>query len=140
MNRQMLTTKLRSNGYKVTPQRLEICELILSSKEHPTADQIYQKVKEKFPTISSATVYQTLHLLRGLGLLQELGLYGMSTRYDPNISPHINVICPKCGKIFDYETEDIKKLWNQIVSNIGFNPIGQRLDIYAYCERCKGPR
>jgi len=129
--------KLHHSGYKITPQRLEICELILSSKDHPTADQIYQKILQKFPTISLATVYQTVHLLKELGLLQELGFADMSSRYDPNTAPHINVICPKCGLIYDYEPKRAKELWSQIVAELRFKPIGQRLDVYKYCNKCR---
>jgi Fur family peroxide stress response transcriptional regulator len=136
MDDQQLITKLRSKGYKVTPQRLAICKLILSSKNHPSAEQIYQKVKKTYPTISLATVYLTLDLLRNLGLVQELGFSDRSSRYDPNNSPHINVICPKCGKIYDYEATNVKKLWSQIVMEAGLTPLRQRLDLYALCDKC----
>lgn len=137
MNTQHVIAKLRHGGYKITPQRLAICKLILSSKDHPTAEQIYQKILRKFPTISLATVYQTLHLLKELGLLQELGFVDMSSRYDPDTSPHINVICPKCGHISDYNAKSVRQLWLQITAELGFKPIGQRLDVYAYCDKCR---
>src|SRR3989337_144657 len=108
MDTQSLIARLRYEGYKITPQRLAICRLILSSKDHPTADQIYQKVSKEFPAISLATVYHTIHLLKELGLLQELGFVDRSSRYDPNTAPHINVVCPKCGEIQDYEAESVK--------------------------------
>jgi Fur family peroxide stress response transcriptional regulator len=136
MNDQQLITKLHSKGYKVTPQRLAICKLLLSSKNHPSADQIYQEVKKTYPTISLATVYFTLDLLKDLGLVQELGFSERSSRYDPNTSPHINVICPKCGKIYDYEAASVKKLWSQIVAEMSFTPLRQRLDIYTLCDKC----
>ncbi len=136
MEAERLVAKLRKSGYKVTPQRLAICEAILSSREHPTADQIYEKVRKKHPTMSLATVYQTLHLLSEIGLLQELGFSNCISRYDPNTSPHINIVCGKCGKIQDYRTESVGKLWTQIVEELGFQPIGQRIDIYRYCDRC----
>lgn len=136
MNTKRLISKLREEGYKVTPQRLAICELALSSKDHPTADQIHHEIMKKYPTISLATVYQTLHLLTDMGLLQELGFSDKSSRYDSNTSPHINVICPKCEDIYDYEAKNVKRLWSQIIGELGFQPIGQRLDIYRYCEKC----
>lgn len=136
MNIQQLMAKLREEGYKVTPQRLAICELALSSKEHPTADQIHQEIIKKYPTISLATVYQTLHLLSDMGVLQELGFSDKSSRYDSNTAPHINVVCLKCGEIYDYEAKNVRKLWSQIVEDLGFKPIGQRLDVYRYCEKC----
>jgi len=136
MKTEQLIAELRKSGFKVTPQRLAICETILSSKEHPTADQVYEKVKEKYPTISLATVYQTLHLLSQIGLVQEMGFSGCISRFDPNTSPHINIICQKCGRIEDYKTESIDKLWAQIIKELGFKPIGQRIDIYTYCNKC----
>jgi len=137
MRTQQLIAKLHETGYKVTPQRLAICELILSSKDHPTADQIHQEVKKKHPTMSLATVYQTLHLLSESGLLQELGFSDSISRYDPDTSPHINIICKKCGKIQDYKAESVGRLWSQIVRELGFEPIGQRIDIYRCCDQCQ---
>ena len=137
MNIKQIIAMLRERGYKVTPQRLAVCKLILSSKEHPTAEQIYWKVKEEHPSMSPSTVYQTLHLLTNLGLVQELGLSDGISRYDPNTSPHINVVCQKCGKITDYEAESIKEMWSKIVEELGFKPTGQRLEIFRYCDECK---
>ena len=83
------------------------------------------------------TIYKTLHLLQKLGLLQELGFNEGSIRYDPDMELHINMVCFKCGKINDYKAEDFNDHWLNIVSNIGVNPIGQRIDIYYECEECK---
>ena len=137
MNSRQLIIKLREKGFKVTPQRLAICDFVLSSKEHPTTDQVYQEVKKNHPTMSLATAYQTLHLLTEIGLLQELELSNRIFRYDPNISPHINIICENCGKIQDYESESMKNFWSQIIQDLGFKPTGQRLDIYRHCDRCQ---
>jgi Fur family peroxide stress response transcriptional regulator len=136
METRQLVARLRESGCKVTPQRLAVCEIILSSKEHPTADQIHEKVKKKHPTMSLATVYQTLHLLSEIGLLQELGFSNSLSRYDPNTSPHINIVCRKCGKIQDYEAESVRKLWSQIIRELDFEPVGQRIDIYRCCDQC----
>jgi len=136
METEQLVTKLRESGFKVTPQRLAVCKIILTSKDHPTADEIYEKVKKRHPTMSLATVYQTLHLLSEIGLLQELGFSNSISRYEPDTSPHINIVCVKCGKIEDYKAESVEKLWALIVKELGFKPVGQRLDIYRCCDRC----
>jgi Fur family peroxide stress response transcriptional regulator len=117
MDDQQFIKKLHSKGYKVTPQRLAICKLLFSSKDHPSADQIYQEVKKQYPTISLATVYFTLDLLKDLGLVQELGFSDRSSRYD-------------------YEAASAKKLWSQIVAEMSFTPLRQRLDIYTLCDKC----
>lgn len=136
INTPQIITELHKRGYKVTPQRLAVFEFILSREDHPTADQIHKEVKKKYPTMSLATVYQALHLLTEMGLVQELGFNDKSSRYDPNIGPHINIICLNCGKIYDYKADSVNEMWSKIVSELGFKPVGQRLDIYRYCDEC----
>jgi Fur family peroxide stress response transcriptional regulator len=137
MKNQQLITKLREKGFKITPQRTAICQLILSSKDHPTAEQVYDKIKKEFPAISPATVYQTLHLLTKIGLIQEMGFNKGISRYEPNTSPHINIICQKCGAISDYEAASIKEMWFKIVEELGIKPTGQRLEIFRCCDKCQ---
>jgi len=140
VNTEQIITKFHEKGLKVTPQRLAIYEFILSSKDHPTTDQVYQELKKKYPTLSLATVYQTLHLLTEIGLLHELELSNRTSRYDPDTSLHINIICKNCGRVQDYKAESLKNLWSQIIQCIGFKPLGQRIDIYRYCEQCQKTR
>ena len=137
MDSQDLIAIFRENGYKVTAQRLAIVKFILSRKDHPTAEQIYHKLRDEYPTISLGTIYKTLHLLKELGLIQELGFDQGSIRYDPDMELHINMICSKCGKIYDYKAENVKKLWSAIISDIAIKPKGQRIDIYYECDDCK---
>jgi Fur family peroxide stress response transcriptional regulator len=137
MKNQQLIAKLREKGFRVTPQRLAICEFVVSSKEHPTVDQVYQVVQKKHPTLSLATVYQTLHLLTEIGMLQELGFSDGISRYDPNSSPHINIVCRNCGKIQDYESESVRRFLSQITVELKRTLIGQHLEIYTYCDQCE---
>jgi len=137
MKNQALITKLREKGFRVTPQRLAICEFVLASKEHPTVDHVYQEIGKKYPTVSLATVYQTLHLLTEIGMLQELGFGDGISRYEPNNSPHINIVCKNCGTIQDYESESVKRFLSQIGGELDRRLVGQHLEIYTYCDRCK---
>ena len=136
MSDKQIIDKLHDKGYKVTPQRLAIFKLILTNKNHPSVDQIYEMVIKKFPTISIATVYQNLHLLEELGLVHELKFNNNMSRYDPNTKPHINLICPKCNKIVDYESKNVKNFFDQIVADLKIKQIDQRIDIYRYCDKC----
>ncbi len=137
MNTKELITFFREKGVKLTSQRLAICKFILSRKDHPTANQIYQTLKEEYPTISLGTIYKTLHLLKELGLLQELGFNEGSIRYDPDMELHMNLVCSKCGKIYDYKTKNVKNLWESILSELNVKPVGQRIDVYYECDDCK---
>ncbi|MGY5862114.1 MAG: Fur family transcriptional regulator [Candidatus Thorarchaeota archaeon] len=137
MNKEQLSSLLRKNGYKVTPQRLAICEWVLSSEDHPTAEQVFEKVSKQHPAISMTTVYHTLDMLKEIGLVSDMGFNSQPSRYDPNTSAHVNVICQRCGKIWDYQSESMQTLWNRLVSEIEVQPIGQRLDVYVICDNCK---
>ena len=137
MDTQSIIGFLREKGLKVTTQRLAICKFILSRKDHPTAEQIYQELRTEYPTISLGTIYKNLKLLKDLGLIQELGFKEGSVRYDPDMELHINMVCSKCGKISDYKAENVENLWNAIISDLTIKPIGQRIDIYYECDDCK---
>jgi len=137
MNDQQLITMLRERGFKVTPQRLMICRAVLSSKEHPSVEKIYDTIQKAYPTISVATIYQTLHLLTKIGLLEEVALCNGSLRYDPNISPHLNIVCKNCGKIIDYESEKVNMFLAQLAQELKLTLVGQHLDLYIYCNQCK---
>lgn len=137
MDNQELIDLFRENGFKVTTQRLAICKFILSRQDHPSAEQIYQGLKKDYPTISLGTIYKTLHLLKEIGLVQELGFNEGSIRYDPDMEIHINMICTKCGKIHDYKPENIEAIWHNLIAKLNIKPIGQRIDIYYECADCK---
>lgn len=137
LDTQELITIFKDKGFKVTTQRLAICKFIVSRKDHPTAEQIYKELRIKYPTISLGTIYKTLHLLKELKVLQELGFNKGSIRYDPDMDLHINMVCSKCGKIYDYKTENVDRLWNKIIAELGIKPKGQRIDIYYECDDCK---
>ena len=137
MDDQELFALFRKNGYKVTPQRLAVYKFILTRKDHPSADQVYQVLKNDYPTISLGTVYKTLDLLEKLGLLQKLRFNEDRVRYDPDVELHINMVCSKCGQIYDYKAENVKQLWNVIISDIGVKPLGQHIDLYYKCDDCR---
>ncbi|MGD9395114.1 MAG: Fur family transcriptional regulator [Candidatus Thorarchaeota archaeon] len=137
MNKEQLISMLRKNGHKVTTQRLAICEEVLLSKEHPTAEMVFEKVSKQHPGLSMTTVYHTLDMLKKLDLIHEIRFEGRSSRFDPNTSVHVNIICQKCGKISDYQSDEIQSQWDRIVSEIKVRPVGQRLDAYVICEECE---
>jgi Fe2+ or Zn2+ uptake regulation protein len=137
LDTQYLIEFLREKGLKVTSQRLAIFNFILSRKDHPSAEQIYQKIRGEYPTISLGTVYKNLHLLKEIGLIQELGFDEGSVRFDPDMEVHINMVCTNCRKITDYKDEKVKNLWNDLISNLAIKPKGHRLDLYYECDDCK---
>jgi Fur family peroxide stress response transcriptional regulator len=128
---------LRRKGYKATPQRIAICRFALHSRGHPTAQRIYSEVKKVHPTVSFATVYKTLKILKELGLVQELNFPQGQTRFDSYMKPHINLVCLRCGNIKDLDSLTAQEIVGKIGAAAKFTVTGQRLDLYGICEKCK---
>jgi Fur family peroxide stress response transcriptional regulator len=87
--------------YRLTPQRLAILGFLEGNEDHPSADDIYRKVKIGFPGMSRATVYNTLDLLCRRGEIAELTVDPERRRYDPDTRAHHHLICRACGRVVD---------------------------------------
>jgi Fur family peroxide stress response transcriptional regulator len=129
---------LRSKGYKATPQRIAICRIALNSRTHPSAQEVYAEVKKIHPTVSLATVYKTLEVIRDLDLVQEINFPKRQARFDSYMNPHINLICLKCGIIKDLEDVAVKEITRKVAAATKFKPTGQRVDVYGICQKCSG--
>jgi Fur family peroxide stress response transcriptional regulator len=131
---------LRSKGYKATPQRIAICRIVLNSRAHPSAQKVYDEVKKTHPTVSLATVYKTLEVLRDIDLVQEINFPEGQARFDPYMNPHINLICLKCGTITDLDDITVKEIVRRVAAATKFKPTGQRMDVYGICQKCSGTK
>jgi Fur family peroxide stress response transcriptional regulator len=128
---------LRKKGLKATAQRIHILNTLIQSQTHPTAEEMYHKVKEEFPTISPATVYKTLQVLKQAGRVQELAFYNKKTRFDANIQPHINLVCLKCERVKDVVDPKVKEFVQEFSKKLHFKIEGQRIDFYGFCRICQ---
>lgn len=101
---------LRQNGIQPTPQRLEVARYVLEAKNHPTADQVLAAVLDRCPTISRATVYNTLNLLVDKGLLSTRTLREGAVVFDPHTQRHHHLIDIDTGEIHDipWEAMDVR--------------------------------
>jgi Fur family transcriptional regulator, peroxide stress response regulator len=131
---------LRSKGYKATPQRIAICRIVLNSRAHPSAQKVYDEVKKTHPTVSLATVYKTLEVLRDIDLVQEINFPKGQARFDPYMNPHINLICLKCGTITDLDDITVKEIVRRVAAATKFKSTGQRMDVYGICQKCSGTK
>ncbi|MGD0424139.1 MAG: Fur family transcriptional regulator [Candidatus Bathyarchaeia archaeon] len=127
---------LRKKGYRATSQRIAICRFALDNREYPTARRIYTAVKKLHPTVSLATVYNTLQVLRELHLVQELSFVKGETRFDSNVAPHVNVVCLRCGTVSDVDDRVAREVVARATSKARFTVTGQRFDIYGICDKC----
>lgn len=100
-----LVQKLVEHGIQPSAQRLAVAEYVLFTDEHPTADQVWGRVRETFPMLSRATVYNTLNLFVEKGLLQQLVLAEGSVVFDPKVEPHHHFMDEDSGRIHDIPWE-----------------------------------
>lgn len=137
----MLTMKelaklLRDNGCKVTPQRLAVYDMLAHTTEHPTAEMIYSKVREQYPSMSFATVYKTVEIFSRLHVVQVLNTGEESFRYDANVQEHPHIQCTKCGRVFDLPAVDAREMENKIAQDTGFEVTGHQFYFYGICPEC----
>jgi Fur family peroxide stress response transcriptional regulator len=134
-----LKKSLHEKGYKLTPQRKAILNLLAMDMTHPGAADILKKIRKSLPQVSMSTVYYTLDILKKEGLIQELEFYDQDNRYDINISNHINLICKKCGRIEDLPG-GITLSYAQVQQKTDFQPVAMRYEYYGYCKDCRRKR
>jgi Fur family peroxide stress response transcriptional regulator len=91
---------LRNAGLKMTPQRIALVEHFANDESHPTAQALFERLRPAFPSMSFATVYNTLDALAKAGLSSTLRL-GQAARFDPNTTPHHHAVCDSCGEVRD---------------------------------------
>ncbi len=134
---EVIVRKLRDNGHKITPQRLAIVGILARSEGHPSVEDIHDEVKKDFPTMSLATVYRNIILIKSIGEVLELGFPDGSNRYDGNKpSPHPHVICVKCKKIVDPDLDSLDELKNEVAQATNFKILNHRVDFFGICSAC----
>jgi len=135
-----LIAKLRENNFRLTPQRVELVRLIASSEGHPSAAQLYAKIKTQFPTMSPATVYKTLALLKEMNQVFEIDLRDDS-HYDGNRPfPHPHLICLRCNQIVDGNLDIDLSSIKRLEETSGYQIIRPQIVFYGLCPDCKAER
>ena len=126
----------RNSGYRATPQRIAISRYMLSNHEHPTAQKTYLEVKKTHPTVSLATIYNTIKILKETGLILELNLDQGETRFDPITEPHAHLLCLRCGRIIDWMDPIMIKLIDKISADANFTVTGSIFELKGICDDC----
>ena len=134
----ILKTKPGPSKFRMTRQRRVILEEFDTPGQHPTADEIYRRVRLRMPNISLGTVYRNLEVLSQDGLVRKLHIGPGQKRYDRASDKHYHVRCVKCGRISDVPTEPFGDLERAAGGNSGFDIIGHELEFEGLCEQCKG--
>ena len=121
--------------FRLTPQRLAIRKFLEGNFSHPSAEEIYGALRRRFPTLSLATVYNTLAALQERGEIVEVGLDPAKKRFDTVAESHHHLICVLCKKILD-----IPEMWKPVLSEPdkrGFQILRSQIDFHGLCPQCQ---
>jgi Fur family peroxide stress response transcriptional regulator len=131
-----LSEVLRSNGYKVTPQRLAVYESLSKTKSHPNAETLFKALQPQFPTMSFATVYKSVEIFDKLHVIKVLNTGEDSFRYDADTSNHQHIQCVKCGRVDDISL-DCTAMCDSAETKSGYKVSGEELYFYGLCPKCR---
>lgn len=132
-----ITSLLREKGFKVTPQRLAIYNMLASTQSHPNAEMIFNELQALYPTMSLATVYKTMEILKEIGLVKVLNAGEDSFRYDADTSDHPHVRCMSCGQVEDVDGIDSTDFVKQVVQGTSYQLVSQQFYFNGICPSCQ---
>lgn len=122
---------------RMTNQREIILRELIKSKEHLTADELYDIVKKVMPRISLATVYRNLEILSEAGLIGKLEISGRQKRFDYDVSDHDHIYCAICHRVDNLNIERKSLDTEQLGAAAGYSITGCRLEIIGICPDCQ---
>jgi Fur family peroxide stress response transcriptional regulator len=128
--------RCRANGLKITPQRTAIHRELINSEDHPSASDIFSRIRKIFPHISFDTVNRTLQTFNEIGVVTLAEGYGEPKRFDPDTKPHHHFRCVKCNDIIDIHNKSFDNI--RIPQDIKkrFTVLNRRVVIEGICEKC----
>jgi len=131
-----LESACRRSGARVTHQRREVLRAVVETDEHPDAQTVLRRVRARMPTISFDTVYRTLAFLETHGLIGRVHASAERARFDGKQTPHHHFICSRCGRILDFESEEIDRVeLPKRVEQLG-TPMSRQMQVFGVCRDC----
>jgi Fur family peroxide stress response transcriptional regulator len=130
-------TKNLKTEEKLTRQRDAVLQVIRSREDHPTANEIFQAARQHLPTISYATVYNSLRYLKEAGLVHEIKFGDGASRYDRETDRHDHAICNECGKLVDFDLPQAADLMQAAARRSKFQPASVHLTLRGICPDCR---
>jgi Fur family transcriptional regulator, peroxide stress response regulator len=122
---------------KLTPQREAVFQVIMEREDHPTANDIFEGARRRLPTISHATVYNSLRYLKQAGLVHEINFGDSASRYDRETDRHDHAICNGCGKLVDFDLPEAAELMRAAARKSRFKPQSIHLTLRGLCPDCR---
>ncbi len=100
--------RYRESGQRMTVQRQAVASVLAGDATHPSARQVLERVRSRFPSVAPGTVYRILEELVAMGELQAIEAEGGGRRYDPNLAPHAHLLCLSCGALEDVSWDELR--------------------------------
>lgn len=123
-----------------TIQRQLVYNAVQSSKNHPTADEIYSVIKESYPDISLATVYRNLNLLAQDNEIRKICMPDSADRFDCTVMPHYHIKCTCCNRFEDISTEYQQQLDGAVTQDTGYLVESHDIVFQGLCPECSKPK
>ncbi|MGI8749827.1 MAG: Fur family transcriptional regulator [Thermoleophilaceae bacterium] len=133
-----LALALREHGQRVTLPRLLVHRHVRRHGGHLTAEGLHSELSEELPSLSPATVYATLGLLEGLGLVRRVSTTGGAAVFDARVTEHHHMACRRCGRLEDVEASVDTEPARRRARRSGFSPEGAQVLITGLCADCAG--
>ena len=127
----------REHGERCTVQRRIILETALDLENHPSADEIFDTVKDRIPGIARTTVYRTLEYLARLGVITKACHPGHVARFDPRLDLHHHLVCLYCNDFIDFENDTLNELTIPDTSAFGFEVSDYCVQLRGICKTCR---
>ena len=139
---------LHEAGYRFTTQRREVLSVLRDSHDHPTAEDIYARLRKRGERISMCTIYRTVDLLEKIGLVGKINV-GNRNRYElmegrSDIQHLYHLVCKKCGRIMDISKDilaahekSLEELVTEVSAVSGFQVSGYQFRIFGFCRDCR---
>ncbi len=134
MNLQKYMELLKEHNIKITPQRLAIIQL-MDQHGHIGVRDIYEKIKERFPSLSLATVYKNINAMMENQFINELKIVGQENKYELAKERHSHLICRVCGEIEDVHI-DTTSLAERLPAENGFQLEVISVQFFGHCKKC----
>lgn len=128
----------RQRGLPLTVQRRDILKVVLERNDHPSADQVYDAVKDRIPGLSRTTVYRALDTLVELGVIRRLHHPGSGARFDGKVQRHHHLVCRRCGCVVDVESHSLEGLSVPAGERQGFAIEDYSVHFIGLCRACRG--
>jgi len=127
---------LERQNLRITRQRRTILKELRKDYTHPSADKIYDKVRQTIPRISLGTVYRNLEVLCRLGEIQKLKLGRTKKRFDGNSDFHYHMRCLDCNRLDDAALAPLKSIEDEAGAVTDYKVLGHRLEFVGFCPQC----